>query len=54
MNKYYIYDSNTDQKVGEVEATSIINAELKFMRTADQYYSCGIYALTTDENEPLA
>ena len=52
MKKYYIYSAETDEKIGEVTATSIIAAELKASKELNT--TSDIYALTTDENEPLA
>lgn len=54
MKTYYIYEVDTDQKIGEVQATSIITAEIKFTTLNGQYYSYMIYALITDEGEPIA
>lgn len=51
MRTYYIYDLYTDKKLGEVKAISISAAELK---AASLFLGHEIYALTTDENEPLA
>ena len=51
MKKYYIYNANTDEKIGELEAHSINEAEKKALK---QFPDDETYALTTDENEPLA
>ena len=54
MKKYYIYSANTDKKIGEVNATSISSAEIKFVKNHIEYGSNEIYALTTNEDEAFA
>ena len=49
MKKYYIYDMNTDEKIGEVMANTVVNAELKFLRESGEYGSDEIYALTAED-----
>lgn len=49
MKKYNIYNMNTDQKIGEVEAASVNSAELKFIKSQNEYGSDEIYALTAEE-----
>ncbi len=51
MKKYYIYSIYTDEKVGEIEAHDVNEAERKALK---QFPDDETYALTTDENEPLA
>lgn len=52
MKTYYIYNAETDEYLGKVEAGSITAAELK--AGAQLGTSCEVYALTTAPGEPLA
>lgn len=45
MNKYYIYNMDTDKLIGEIVARSIIDAERKACEKFDKY-SDEIYALS--------
>lgn len=45
MKTYYVYDTNTDEYIGYIKATSVVDAEIK----ASAMYNRGsdeIYALT--------
>ena len=45
MKTYNIYDMQTDELIGEVKASSIVDAEIKASTIFDRY-SNEIYALT--------
>lgn len=49
MKRYIIYSMQTDEKIGEVEATNIINAELYFCKNNLNFGSDEIYALTAEQ-----
>lgn len=53
MKKYYIYSTENDEFLGEVEAESIDAAEMKYIQCAN-CYSCEIYALSTAPGEAWA
>lgn len=54
MRTYYIYnaDADTTEYIGQVQANSIIDAEIK--ASAELNTDCNVYALTTAPNEPWA
>lgn len=45
MKKYYIYDMQTDELIGTIEAGNVTEAEIKASEKFDRY-SNEIYALT--------
>lgn len=49
MKKYYIYDMQTDEKIGEVMAMSVTLAEIKFIKENVIYGGNDVYALSVDE-----
>ena len=54
MRTYYIYNADVDETeyIGKVEATIIINAEIKAYRELKA--TCNVYALTTAPGEAWA
>ena len=49
MKKYIIYDMQTEEKLGEVMAYDVVNAELKFLKNNYNFGSNDIYALSAEE-----
>lgn len=46
MRTYFIYDISTDELLGEVEATSVLDAERKALRIYEDIESTNIAAFT--------
>lgn len=55
MKTYYIYNQNTDEFIGKLKASSIVDAELKSWDAFEHTVGASeVYALTTAPDESFA